>query len=252
MSEGLFDLSGRVALVTGTSTGLGESIAIGLAGAGAKVVGVSRRESTVAEEKISELGGEFYQIRADISDISIYPDIIQKIKDKYGKIDILVNNAGMTKRSLAVDFKPEDWDEVININQRAAYFLCQAVGRELIKQNTGGKIINLCSIRTFQGGNGVSAYTASKTALAGITRSLATEWAKYNIQVNAVAPGFFETEISRPLREDAKRNAEILSSIPAGRWGKPEELQGTVIYLASKASDYVNGHVLVLDGGYMA
>jgi 2-deoxy-D-gluconate 3-dehydrogenase len=252
MSDSLFDLSGKVALVTGSSTGLGESIAIGLAGAGAKVVGVSRRESIIAEREISELGGEFYQIRADLSNISIYQDIIDKIIDKYGRIDILVNNAGMTKRAMAVDFKPEDWDEVININQRAAYFLSQAVGRELIKQKSGGKIINICSIRTFQGGSGVSAYTASKTALAGITRSLATEWARFNIQVNGIAPGFFETEISRPLREDAKRNAEILSSIPAGRWGKPEELQGTVIYLASKASDYVNGHVLVLDGGYMA
>jgi 2-deoxy-D-gluconate 3-dehydrogenase len=252
MSDGLFDLSGKVALVTGTSTGLGESIAIGLAGAGAKIAGVARRESIVAEREISALGGEFYQIRADISDVSIYPDIIKQVKDRYGKIDILVNNAGTTKRSLAEDFRPEDWDEVINVNQRAAFFLSQAVGRELIRQNTGGKIINICSIRTFQGGNGVSAYTASKTALAGITRSLATEWAKYNIQVNGIAPGFFETEISRPLREDAKRNAEILSSIPAGRWGKPEELQGTVIYLASKASDYVNGHVLVLDGGYLA
>jgi 2-deoxy-D-gluconate 3-dehydrogenase len=252
MSGSLFDLTGQVALVTGTSTGLGESIAIGLANAGAKVVGVSRRDSVRAKNEISKGHGEFTQIKADISDISTYQDIINEIKDKYGQINILVNNAGMTRRSSALDFKPEDWDAVINVNERAAFFLSQAVGREFVKQNTGGKIINICSIRSFQGGSNVSAYTASKTALAGITRSLATEWAKYNIQVNAVAPGFFETEISKPLREDAKRNAEILSAIPAGRWGKPEELQGTVIYLASKASDYVNGHVLVLDGGYMA
>jgi 2-deoxy-D-gluconate 3-dehydrogenase len=252
MSDGLFDLNGQVALVTGTSAGLGESIAIGLARAGAAVVGVSRRESVVAEREISGLNGEFYQIKADVSEISAYPDIVKEITDRYGKINILVNNAGTTKRAAAEEFQPEDWDHVINVNQRAAFFLSQAVGRELIKQNTGGKIINICSIRTFQGGCNVSAYTASKTALAGITRSLAAEWAKYNIQVNGIAPGFFETEISRPLREDAKRNAEILSAIPAGRWGKPEELQGTVIYLASKASDYVNGHVLVIDGGYMA
>jgi 2-deoxy-D-gluconate 3-dehydrogenase len=252
MASDLFTLKGKVALVTGTSSGLGESIAIGLADAGARVVGVSRRDSTAARDEILKRNGEFTQINADISDISVYQYIVKEIKDKYGEINILVNNAGTTHRYPAVDFKPEDWDEIININQRAAFFLSQAVGREFIKQGTGGKIINICSIRTFQGGNGVSAYTASKTALAGITRALATEWAQYNIQVNAIAPGFFGTELNRPLMEDAKRNAEIVSAIPAGRWGRPEELQGTVIYLASKASDYVNGHVLLVDGGYMA
>jgi 2-deoxy-D-gluconate 3-dehydrogenase len=171
---------------------------------------------------------------------------------KYGRIDILVNNAGTTRRAKAEDFLPEDWDTVIALNERAPYFLSQAVAKELIREKHGGKIINVCSIRTFEGGNGVSAYTASKTALAGITRALATEWAKYEIQVNAIAPGFFETEISEVLRADTKRNAEIISSIPAGRWGKPEELSRTIVYLASSASDYVNGHVLVVDGGYMA
>jgi 2-deoxy-D-gluconate 3-dehydrogenase len=248
----MFDLTGKVALVTGTSTGLGESIAIGLAQAGAKIMGVSRRDSFRAREEIEKAGGTFTQIRADISDISGHEKIVQETVQKYGQIDILVNNAGTTFRAQAEDFSSEDWDHVIAVNQRAPYFLSQAVAKEWIRGKRGGKIINLCSIRTFEGGNGVSAYTASKTALAGITRSLATEWAKYNIQVNAIAPGFFETEISEVLRADPKRNEEIIRAIPAGRWGKPEEIRGTVIYLASGASDYVNGHVLVLDGGYMA
>jgi 2-deoxy-D-gluconate 3-dehydrogenase len=252
VENNMFDLTGKVALVTGTSTGLGESAAIGLAGAGASVAGVSRRDSSRAREEIERQGGSFTQITADISDISGHSQIVEEVIRKYGRIDILVNNAGTTIRAKAEDFLPRDWDAVIAVNQRAPYFLSQAVAKELLKEKHGGKIINLCSIRTFQGGNGVSAYTASKTALAGITRALATEWAKYNIQVNAIAPGFFETEISAVLRADPKRNAEIISSIPAGRWGKPEEIRGTIVYLASGASDYVNGHVLVLDGGYMA
>jgi 2-deoxy-D-gluconate 3-dehydrogenase len=252
VAEQFFDLTGKVALVTGTSTGLGESIAIGLSQAGAAVVGVSRRDSDRARTEIQKNGGSFEQIVADISDISRHSEIVEKVIRRFGRIDILVNNAGTTIREKAEEFLPEDWDAVISVNQRAPYFLSQAVAREFIKGGHGGKIINLCSIRTFEGGNGVSAYTASKTALAGITRALATEWAKYNIQVNAIAPGFFETEISAVLRSDRERNAQIVNSIPAGRWGKPEEIRGTVVYLASAASDYVNGHVLVLDGGYMA
>jgi 2-deoxy-D-gluconate 3-dehydrogenase len=252
MQNDLFDLTGKVALVTGTSAGLGQSVAIGLAKAGATVVGVSRRDSVIAEKEIAGMGGTFHQINADVSEIDRYPDIVGEIKDKYGKIDILVNNAGIIDRNPAEQVEPEGWDRVINLNQRAAFFLSQAVGREFIKQQTGGKIINICSIRTFQGGSGVCSYTASKTALAGITRALATEWAKYNIQVNGIAPGFFETEINTAIKKDKKRNDAIVSAIPAGRWGRPEELQGTVIYLASKASDYMNGHIVVLDGGYMA
>ncbi len=252
MAGQLFDLTGRIALVTGTSAGLGESMAIGLAQAGASVVGVSRRDSVRAREEIEKAGGSFTQVIADVSDISKHSEIVAEVVKKYGRIDILVNNAGTTRRAKAEDFLPEDWDTVIALNERAPYFLSQAVAKELIREKHGGKIINVCSIRTFEGGNGVSAYTASKTALAGITRALATEWAKYEIQVNAIAPGFFETEISEVLRADTKRNAEIISSIPAGRWGKPEELSGTIVYLASRASDYVNGHVLVVDGGYMA
>lgn len=252
MQNDLFDLTGKVALVTGTSAGLGQSVAIGLAKAGATVVGVSRRDSVIAEKEIAGMGGTFHQINADVSEIDRYPDIVGEIKDKYGKIDILVNNAGIIDRNPAEQVEPEGWDRVINLNQRAAFFLSQAVGREFIKQQTGGKIINICSIRTFQGGSGVCSYTASKTALAGITRALATEWAKYNIQVNGIAPGFFETEINTAIKKDKKRNDEIVSAIPAGRWGRPEELQGTVIYLSSKASDYMNGHIVVLDGGYMA
>jgi 2-deoxy-D-gluconate 3-dehydrogenase len=248
----MFDLTKKTALVTGTSAGLGESIAIGLAQAGASVVGVSRRDSVRAREEIEKCGGSFKQVIADVSDISLHAGIVEKVVEQYGRIDILVNNAGTTRRAEAKDFSPEDWDSVIAVNERAPYFLSQAVAREFIRENHGGKIINICSIRTFEGGSGVSAYTASKTALAGITRALATEWAKYNIQVNAIAPGFFETDISEVLRADPKRNGEIVSSIPAQRWGKPEELRGTAIYLASSASDYVNGHVLVVDGGYMA
>jgi 2-deoxy-D-gluconate 3-dehydrogenase len=248
----MFDLTKKTALVTGTSAGLGESIAIGLAQAGASVVGVSRRDSVRAREEIEKCGGSFTQVIADVSDISLHAGIVEKVVEQYGRIDILVNNAGTTRRAEAKDFSPEDWDSVIAVNERAPYFLSQAVAREFIRENHGGKIINICSIRTFEGGSGVSAYTASKTALAGITRALATEWAKYNIQVNAIAPGFFETDISEVLRADPKRNGEIVSSIPAQRWGKPEELRGTAIYLASSASDYVNGHVLVVDGGYMA
>jgi 2-deoxy-D-gluconate 3-dehydrogenase len=252
MTEHIFDLTGKAALVTGTSSGLGESIAIGLAQAGAAVVGVSRRDSARAQEEIEKTGGSFTQIIADVSDISKHSEIVEEVIKKYGRIDILVNNAGTTRRAKAEEFLPADWDAVIALNERAPYFLSQAVAKEFIREKHGGKIINICSIRTFEGGIGVSAYTASKTALAGITRALASEWAKYNIQVNAVAPGFFETEISDVLRADPVRNAEIISAIPAGRWGKPQELRGTIIYLASPASDYVNGHVLVVDGGYIA
>jgi 2-deoxy-D-gluconate 3-dehydrogenase len=252
VSDSLFDLKGKVAVVTGADKGLGQAMAVGLSQAGAKVAGVARRSCDETCRLIEEKGGEFFGIQADISKTESTEYIVEAVLKKFGRVDILVNNAGITRRDEALDLSCEDWSDVIQINQNAAFFLSQAFAREFVRQNEGGRIINICSIRSFQGGSGVAAYTASKTALMGITKALATEWGKYGINVNAIAPGFMKTDITETLRSDKKRSDEIVAGIPAGRWGTPDDLKGTVVYLASRASDYVNGHVLVVDGGWLA
>ena len=248
-----FALTGKVAIVTGCSTGLGESMAVGLAEAGADIAGVSSSEGPYkAGELIEGLGGKFLQIRADLSSILPIKDIVEKTLQTFGKIDILVNNAGIIRREDAINFSEKDWDDVMNVNVKSLFFLSQAVARQFIKQGTGGKIINIASMLSFQGGIRVPSYTTSKSGVMGITRLLANEWAKHDINVNAIAPGYMVTNNTQALRNDPDRNREILGRIPAGRWGLPEDLKGPVVFLASDASNYINGYTVAVDGGWLA
>ncbi|WP_271629210.1 2-dehydro-3-deoxy-D-gluconate 5-dehydrogenase KduD [Caldicellulosiruptor sp. DIB 104C] len=247
-----FKLDGKVAIVTGASKGLGQGMAIALAEAGADIVGVASGPCTATKQKVEALGRRFLEIQADLRTIEPINMIIEKTIQKFGKLDILVNNAGIIRRCDAIDFTEKDWDDVLNLNLKTVFFFCQAAARQFIEQGTGGKIINIASMLSFQGGIRVPSYTASKSGVAGITKALANEWAKYKINVNAIAPGYMATDNTKPLREDPVRSAEILSRIPAGRWGTPEDLQGAVVFLASSASDYVNGCILNVDGGWLA
>lgn len=246
----LFGLKGKVALITGGSRGLGKSMAVGLAGAGADVAVVGRKLNQDVIDRITACGvrGKFYEF--DLGNIEGIPELVRGVKNDFGKIDILVNNAGVQSRHKAVDFPKKDWDFVININMNAVFFLCQEVGRLMLTQGRG-KIINIASVLSFQGGLTVPAYAASKGALAQFTKSLANEWAGQGINVNCIAPGYMDTEMNTALLADSTRSRQIMERIPAGRWGKPEDLVGAVIYLASKASDYVNGSIIVVDGGWM-
>ena len=243
-----FSLKGKVAIVTGSNTGLGQGICRAYVEAGAKVVGVSRRPSTETEQICGE---NFYNVIADLSSIDVIPEVIEKTVNKFGRIDILVNNAGIIKRQDAIDFSEEDWDSVLNVNLKTVFFLTQAVGKQFIKQHSGGKIINIASVLSFQGGIRVPSYAASKSAVKGLTMSLSNEWAKYGVNVNAIAPGYMATNNTQALRQDEERSADILARIPAGRWGTPEDLEGAAVFLASAASDYVNGFTLAVDGGWL-
>jgi 2-deoxy-D-gluconate 3-dehydrogenase len=247
----LFDLTGKIAVVTGGSTGLGAGMSLGLAEAGADVVLVDRVASTETERQIKALGRQSLVVVADLSKRESPQEIIKKVVDKFGRVDILINNAGIIRRTPAVDFSEKDWDEVMMINSRSAFFMCQLAGREMMKQKRG-KIINVASLLSFQGGILVLSYAASKAAIAQITKALANEWAQYGININAIAPGYMATNNTKALREDAVRSKAILDRIPAARWGLPDDLKGAAIFLASSASDYVNGHVLVVDGGWLA
>ncbi|NLX78091.1 MAG: 2-dehydro-3-deoxy-D-gluconate 5-dehydrogenase KduD [Clostridiaceae bacterium] len=247
-----FKLDGKVAIVTGASTGLGQGMAIGLAEAGAAIVGVDYVDMPETQKIIEEKGGKFLGIVANLLTIDPIDGIIQKTVETFGKLDILVNNAGIIRRCDAIDFTVKDWDDVMNINVKTVFFFSQAAARQFIKQGTGGKIINIASMLSFQGGIRVPSYTASKSGVMGITRAMANEWAKHNINVNAIAPGYMATNNTAPLRADEKRSKEILDRIPAGRWGTPEDLAGAAVFLASSASDYVNGYTIAVDGGWLA
>lgn len=247
-----FSLKGKVAIVTGSSTGLGQGMSIAFADAGASVVGVDYVDSPDTKATIEKNGGKFISIVANLMSTEPLQSIIDKAVATYGKVDILVNNAGIIRRCDAIDFTEKDWDDVININQRTVFFFCQAVAKQYIKQGTGGKIINIASMLSFQGGIRVPSYTASKSAVQGITRALANEWAKHNINVNAIAPGYMSTNNTAALRADADRSEAILGRIPAGRWGLPDDLMGPAVFLASPASDYVNGYTVAVDGGWLA
>jgi 2-deoxy-D-gluconate 3-dehydrogenase len=248
----MFDLSGKVAVVTGAGRGLGQKIAIGLAEAGADVALVTR--NTDADETVKDielLGRRAAIFKADLADEGTLSPLVAEIMDTFGKIDILVNNAGMIRRAPAAEHSHEDWHEVLHVNLHSVFFLCQLAGREMLKQGSG-KIINIASMLSFQGGITVPGYTASKHAVAGLTKALANEWAAKGIQVNAIAPGYMATDNTEALRNDEVRSKQILERIPAGRWGESEDLKGAVVFLASGASSYVNGHVLCVDGGWMA
>ena len=246
-----FNLSGKVAIVTGCSTGLGQGMSYGLSEAGADIVGIDYVNSPETQETIESMGRKFLEIKADLSDLEPVEGIIQKTVETFGKLDILVNNAGIIRRADAIEFTEKDWDDVMNINIKTLFFLSQAAAKQFIKQGTGGKIINIASMLSYQGGIRVSSYTASKSGVMGVTRLMANEWAKNNINTNAIAPGWMATNNTAPLRADPVRSKDILGRIPAGRWGTPSDLKGAAVFLASDASNYVNGYTIAVDGGWL-
>ncbi len=248
----MFDLSGKTALVTGANTGLGQGMALALAGAGADVALIGRSEPTDTLSKISEIGVRACSIRADLNDANGVDQIVAEAVSELGRADILVNNAGIIKRNEAIDFTPDEWDAVMNVNLRTLFFLSQAFARHLVAEEKSGKIINIASMLTFQGGIRVPSYTASKSGVGGLTKALANEWAQHGINVNAIAPGYFATNNTAALQADKTRNAEILGRIPSGRWGKPSDLGGAIVFLAAPASDYVQGITLPVDGGWLS
>jgi 2-deoxy-D-gluconate 3-dehydrogenase len=248
----LFDLSGKVAMVTGCSAGLGQGMAVALAQAGADIVGVNTSAPTTTVAAVTALGRGFHAIRANLADIACVQPIVDEACQAFGRLDILVNNAGIIRREDALNFSEKDWDDVVNLNLKTVFFLSQAAARRFIAQDSPGKIINIASMLSFQGGIRVPSYTASKSGVVGLTRLLACEWASKRINVNAIAPGYMATDNTAALRADEQRNAEILGRIPANRWGLPEDLAGPVVFLASPASDYVNGYTLAVDGGWLA
>ena len=250
--QNLFSLAGKTAIVTGANTGLGQGISVALAAAGAHVFGVARRSCEETLNKVNEIGGQFTEVIADLSDLSVIEKIMTEVKSKTERIDILVNNAGIIKRTDAIDVTVEEWDQVIDLNQKLVFFLSQAVAKDWIADQKGGKIINICSMLSYQGGIRVPAYTTSKSGVAGLTRALANEWAIHNINVNAIAPGYMATNNTTQLRNDSGRNDAILERIPAGRWGTPEDMYGAAIFLASDASAYMNGFTIAVDGGWLA
>ncbi len=248
-----FKLDGKIALVTGASVGLGRGMAFALAEAGADVachcLNDGEADETVA--KIEAMGRRAVSIAGDMSDKTTPKRIVDAVVAEFGRIDILINNAGMIRRTPAVDFSEEDWSTVIEVNLSSVFRTSQAAGRHMIEQGAG-KIVNIASLLSFQGGITVPAYTASKSGVAGVTKALANEWAKHNINVNAIAPGYMATDNTTALRADETRNRQILERIPAGRWGTPDDLAGTAVFLSSAASDYLQGHIVVVDGGWMA
>ncbi len=248
----LFNLSGKIALVTGANAGLGQGLAIGLAQAGAGVVAVGRSDPGETLARIKDQRRPAAYVKADLDSIAALDQTVDAAERALGPIDILVNNAGTIKRNDALDFTELEWDEVMNVNLKTAFFLAQTAAKRMIAAGRRGKIINIASLLSFQGGIRVASYTASKSGLAGLTKLLANEWAAKGVNVNAIAPGYFETSNTAPLRADEKRSREILARIPAGRWGVPSDLAGAAIFLASSASDYVHGITLPVDGGWLA
>jgi 2-deoxy-D-gluconate 3-dehydrogenase len=246
-----FSLANRTALVTGANAGLGQAFAVALARAGADIVAVGRKPPTETAASVAAAGRRLEFVAADLDD-ALPKDVVAKALTHFDCIDILVNNAGIIRRNDALELDENDWDDVMNVNLKAVFFLSQAVARQLVARRRPGKIINVASMLSFQGGVRVASYTASKSGLAGLTKLLANEWAPHRINVNAIAPGYFVTNNTTALRADAKRNAEILARIPAGRWGEPDDLAGAAVFLASPASDYVHGVILPVDGGWLA
>ena len=249
-----FDLSGKVAIVTGSNSGLGAGMAVALAAAGCDIVGVSRADAGPIAARVEALGRRFADVRADLASIAPVEDIVRAAVEAFGRIDVLVNNAGIIRREDALEFGEDAWDAVMDVNLKSLFFLSQAAARQFVRQQSRGKIINITSMLSFQGGIRVASYTASQSGVLGLTRLLANEWAaeRINVNVNAIAPGYMAIANTAALREDTQRNEEILGRIPAGRWGVRDDLAGPVVFLASSASDYVHGHTLAVDGGWLA
>jgi 2-deoxy-D-gluconate 3-dehydrogenase len=248
-----FKLDGKVALVTGASGGLGQAMAVALAEAGSAVAAHCHQSGEADEtcSQIESLGRKSFAVAGDMSDKQTPARLVDEVIAKFGRIDILINNAGMIRRTPAVDFSEDDWTTVLEVNLSSVFRLSQAAGRKMIEQGSG-KIVNIASLLSFQGGITVPAYTASKSGVAGLTKALANEWAKHNVNVNAIAPGYMATNNTTALRADETRNRQILERIPANRWGTPSDLAGAAVFLSSAASDYLQGHLLVVDGGWLA
>ncbi|GAB1583559.1 2-dehydro-3-deoxy-D-gluconate 5-dehydrogenase KduD [Phyllobacterium phragmitis] len=250
--SGLFDLSGRRAFVTGANTGIGQAIALSLGQAGAQVICAGRSSMVETLAMLKEAGATGFECLTDFADKDAAVEAFGKVAEAHGPIDILVNNAGIIRRADAVDFTEDDWDEVMDVNLKTVFFLCQAFARDLLARKTEGTIINIASMLSFQGGIRVVSYTASKSGIAGLTKLLACEWAAKGINVNAIAPGYIATNNTEALRADRQRNEDILKRIPAGRWGEASDIGGAAVFLASKAARYVHGAVIPVDGGWLA
>lgn len=249
-----FSLKDKIAIVTGASRGLGRAMAIALAEAGANVVGVSRTVEQQVETKrvIESMGRKYVAVALELRQLDKLSSIIDVTLKEFGTMDILVNNAGIIKRAPVIDYSVEDWDEVMDVNLKSVFLLSQLFAKYLVENKKKGKIINVASMLSFQGGIFTTAYTVSKHGILGLTRVFANELAKYNINVNAIAPGYMVTDNTEALRKDEKRYNEILSRIPMGRWGMPEDLKGVVVFLASEASNYITGAVIPVDGGWLS
>jgi 2-deoxy-D-gluconate 3-dehydrogenase len=248
----LFRLDGKVAVVTGGSRGLGLGIATALSEAGADIVSIQRSaDSSLLAERVTDAGHRFLPLQLDLTHSDAAEKALQATLQHFGRVDILVNNAGIMRRKTAVDFPLEDWDTTMAVNLRAVFIFCQVFGRQMLQQGHG-KIINISSLLAMQGGVIVPAYAASKHAVAGLTQALCNEWAGSGVNVNSIAPGYMNTDLTEALRNDPQRNRAISERIPAGRWGEASDLGGAAVFLASAASDYVHGQLLVVDGGWMA
>ena len=247
----IFDLTGKVAIVTGANTGIGQAIALSLAAAGADIAAVGRTPAEETVEKVRALGRKAEIVSADLSSIEPVQRVVDETIEKLGGLDILINNAGIIRRADSVDFTEEDWDAVIDTNLKSTFFLAQAAGRHMLAQGSG-KIVNIASLLSFQGGIRVPSYTASKSGVAGLTKLLANEWAARGVNVNAIAPGYIATNNTAALQADETRNRQIQERIPAGRWGEASDIGGAAVFLASSAANYIHGHVLAVDGGWLA
>lgn len=256
MSENPFDLTGRVAMVTGANTGIGQGIAVALARAGADVALVARRDPSETRAMVEAADRRAHVIIADLSSPEPCRRIVEECVDALGRLDILINNAGAIRRNDALEFSEEDWDAVMNVNLKALFFLSQEAARHMTgwasPDGERAKIVNIASMLTFQGGIRVPSYTASKSGVGGLTKLLANEWASKGINVNAIAPGYIATNNTAALQADETRNRQILERIPEGRWGDPKDIGGAAVFLSSQAADYVQGHILAVDGGWLA
>ncbi|MFL6558635.1 MAG: 2-dehydro-3-deoxy-D-gluconate 5-dehydrogenase KduD [Bacillus sp. (in: firmicutes)] len=245
-----FNLSGKIAVVTGGTRGIGQGIAFGLAEAGADIVLLQRSTDTRTQDRIKEFGVRCEIVQCDLENLDEVKQAIPRAIEVMGSVDILVNNAGIQRRSPAVEFSEQDWDDVITVNLKAVWLLCQQVGRHMLEKNYG-KIINIASLVSFQGGVFVPAYASAKGAVGQLTKALANEWSSKGINVNAIVPGYIATEMNTALIDDPVRSRQILERIPTGRWGNPEDFKGPAVFLASDASNYVHGHLLAVDGGWL-
>ena len=247
-----FDLTGKTAIVTGASGGIGQAIAMALARAGARVAGVARSSMNETARLVDEAGSSFHPIRADLSSIEPVERILDETVRWAGRADILVNNAGIIRRADPLEFSEKDWDDVIDVDLKSVFFLAQAFAKRAVARGGGAKIVNVASVLAYTGGIRVPSYTAAKHGVAGLTKLLANEWAAKGINVNAIAPGYVRTDATQALQDDPLRSERLMSRIPAGRWGEPADMGGAAVFLASRASDYCHGTILVVDGGWLA